>query len=183
MPRRIPNTTSPTETRQAFQRLSATEDQQDTRLDAAETDITELQGDVTDLDVRIDALEGVLAVYDGEAAEAILAGQPVYTLSGLSSVGVARADTYAKSRVRGLALATASAGGSVEYLASGRVQMTDWTAVTGSANLTPSAVYYLAAAGGLTTTPPTTVGESVVEVGQAVDATIFHITIKRPILL
>jgi hypothetical protein len=183
MPRRIPNTTSPTETRQAFQRLSATEEQQDTRLDTVETDITELQGDVADLDARIDALEAVSAVYDGEAVETIAAGMPIYTLAGTSNVGLARADTQAKVRVRGLAVATTGAGFSVSYLGGGRVSLADWSAVIGLANLTPSSVYFLAPAGGLTTIAPTTGGHAVTEVGQAEDEHVMQLAIKRPILL
>lgn len=181
--RRIPHPENPTEVRRAFQGFGAETDVQDGRLSTLETDVAAAQADIIDLDVRIDALEATEDLYSAQAAENITAGFPIYGLSGLVQAGVARSDTAAKSRVRGLALATVTTGNTVSYIASGKVTIADWTAIIGAASLTPNAVYYLADTGGLTATAPTAVGKIVTQVGRAASTTIFNLDIKRPILL
>lgn len=173
---RVPNTHSPVEVRRAIARL---------RLDTADLDprVTANESDIASIDGRVDILEGRSPSYSGEADEGISAGQPVYGLSGLTAVGVARADTAAKSKVAGVAVADTGAGFSCSYLADGRLELSDWTSATGSASLVPSAVYYLSLTGGLTTTAPTTTGELVVRVGKARGTTVLDIEISPPVLL
>jgi len=177
---RAPNTNSPEEVRRSIQRLRKDFD------GIVETDpifvASAAHGitadKITDWDAAYDREE-----YSAESAEAVTSGMPVYGTAGLAKVGVARADTAAKSRVVGLALNTVGSGFSVTFLVSGRIERADWTAITGSVALTPNSVYYLSATGGLTTTAPTTGGYSLTEVGQAVNATTLNLTIKRPLLL
>jgi len=152
--RHLPHTDSPIEMRRAIQRLT----------DALDSEEAE-------------------EVYAAEANEAVAFGLPVYVVAGFKKVGLARSDTQAKSRVEGIALATALSGNSVTYLVSGRVFFTDWTTIIGAALLTPGAVYYLADTGGLTAVAPTAAGKIVTEVGLAVESTVLNLHIKRPVLL
>ena len=63
-------------------------------------------------------------------------------------------------------------GNTGEYVTEGSIERVDWTAVTGTALLTPGAVYYLGlTAGTLTSTAPTTTGQHVVAVARAVSST------------
>jgi hypothetical protein len=124
-----------------------------------------------------------LVVGEAEANEDIIAGLPVYGLSGQSKVGLSRADSPAKNRVAGLSRTTTPAGNTDTFVSAGHFELADWTAITGSAALTPNSVYYLGETGGLTTTAPTTAGQYVVEVGRAFETTILDLCIKRPILL
>jgi microcystin-dependent protein len=121
--------------------------------------------------------------HEAEAAENITTGFPVYGVSGLAQVGVARADDAAKSRVAGLSSTTTTTGNTDTFMAAGRFELADWTAVTGSAALTPNSIYYLGATGGLTTTAPIAAGQYVVEIGRALETTVLDLCIKRPILL
>jgi len=180
---RLPNPHSPVEVRRSIGRLRRDTDTHTDEITAIEANIDAVEADVLVLDGRIDDLEDVLASYDGEAVEDVAQGMPVYGAAGLASVGLARADTVAKGRAAGLAVTSAATGFTCEYQASGRFELADWTAITGAATLTPSATYYLSAAGGLTTVAPTTVGHMLTEVGQAVEDTVLHLHIKRPVLL
>ena len=155
MTRRIPHTSSKTEVRQAFQRLSA------------------------DLGT-IEASAGELTA---EANETVVDGQPLYKVAGLTKVGIARADAAAKSRVCGLAVRAASIGHAATYVTSGQLTLSDWTDVLGAVTLTSGSIYYLNDAGGLTATAPTVPGKYVTEIGQAVSTVTLDLHLKRPILL
>lgn len=184
MTTRAPHTSSDTEVRRALQRLGVDSDDHGERLSSLQGSVSTVQTSVTGLDSRVTVLEEASdASYQGEAAEAVAAGFPVYGLSNQTSVGVARADTPAKGRVLGLAIHAAAAGFAVTYTGGGRISMTDWTAVAGAAALTPSATYYLAPGGGITTIAPTAGGLVLVEIGQAIDSLVLNLNIKRPILL
>lgn len=170
MTSRIPNTYSPVEVRQAISRLRLDSDGNQASIDA--------------IDLRVEALEDVTPdFYSGEAVETVAAGMPVYGVAGSTSVGVARGDTTAKARVIGIAKLGASSGFAVTYLSDGRIELTDWTTVIGSASLTPNSVYYLNPTGGLTSVAPTSSGVFLVEVGRAVSNTTLDVEIQRPILL
>ena len=66
----------------------------------------------------------------------------------------------------------------------GSIEISDWTAITGSATLTPNAIYYLSTtAGRLTTAPPTTVGQVVQPVGIAVSSVKLELEVEDAILL
>jgi hypothetical protein len=167
---RIPNVYSPVEVRRAISRLRLDSDVNEATIDTIDERVTLLEEAAPDF-------------YSGEAVEAIYAGMPLFGAYGSTSVGLARSDTQAKSRVVGIAKASASSGFAVDYLADGKLTLADWTTAAGSAALTPNAVYYLGEAGGITDVAPTLAGSCVVEVGRAVSGTILDVEIKRPVLL
>ena len=184
MAERLPNTFVPSDVRRTLGRLRLDSDEHDDEITVIEADIVTIEADVAAIDTRVDALEDISpGSYEGEALEDVAEGLPVYGSAGITSVGLARADTVAKARVAGLAKAAALTGFTVTYQASGRMELADWTAVTGAATLTPSATYYLDETGGLTAVAPTTVGQTATEVGQAIEGAILHLNIKRPVLL
>lgn len=113
------------------------------------------------------------------ANETIAIGQPVY-VSGNNTVNLADADSITTSHVLGLAETSGSANSTINVLSSGIVTKADWTSVTGSASLTPGAVYYLStSAGQLTTTPPSGGGDAVVSCGLAITTTKLDIEINE----
>ena len=132
------------------------------QLTAAEADAGELETDVT-----------------------VLAGQAVYIKGTNSHLALAQANAVATAQPIGLAQADTGPTFSCRFTMNGGMTMTDWTAATGSTNLTPGAVYYLdtATAGQLTKVPPATVGQYVVKVGTAVSASMLNIEIEPGIAL
>jgi len=117
------------------------------------------------------------------ANETINIGQPVY-ISANSTVNLADADTLNTSHVLGLAITDATANTTVIVLSEGSVTRADWTAIVGTANLVPGAVYYLSTtAGQMTVTPPTGDGDNVVRCGLAVSLTKFDIEINEVAIL
>lgn len=181
---RAPNTFSPQEVRRVIQRLRKGSDAQEDFIAAINTTLGTHQTEITGLDGRIDAIEAASdSGYTAEAIEGIAAGMPVFGVSGLPQAGLARADTLAKSRVIGVAWVAAESGYAVTFGDSGKLELLDWTAIAGSAGLTPNAIYYLGNSGGITTIAPTASGLFLVEIGQAVSATVLNVGVKRPILL
>lgn len=117
------------------------------------------------------------------ANETINIGQPVY-VSATDTVNLADADTLNTSHVLGLAITDATANTTVIVLSEGSVTRSDWTAIVGTANLVPGAIYYLSTtAGQMTTTPPTGDGDNVVRCGLAVNLTKFDIEINEVAIL
>ena len=101
-----------------------------------------------------------------EAAEPIAAGMPL-ALSRLDGrLLPARADTYVRSFVAGLAAADAEPGFPARAVRT-YVTLPDWTAVAGTADLALSVPYFLAAEGGITAIPSLVDGHCVVRVGEA----------------
>lgn len=118
-----------------------------------------------------------------EAEEAIVPGQPIrLTAAGLAAL--ADATVVGRAEVAGIAAAAAGAGFAVPY-ARTRVAVPDWTAITGSAALTPGAIYYLdpAAPGRLSTTAPESAGQYATRVGRGASADTLQIEIEPPIFL
>lgn len=111
-----------------------------------------------------------------------LIGQPVY-VSGDGKVDLAKADAVSTWNCAGLAAESVSAGATGNFLTEGSVNTANWASVTGSAALTPGAVYYLseAAAGQLKTTPPST--GAVVRVGRALTTTKMDIEVAQEVVL
>lgn len=129
--------------------------------------------------VAKDGLSVQPSTYTLTANETINIGQPVY-ISAADTVNLADADTLSTSHVLGLAVTDATANQTVTVLSDGSVERSDWTAVIGTANLTPGVVYYLSTtAGGLTSTPPTGDGDTIVRCGVAVSTTKFDIEINE----
>jgi len=98
----------------------------------------------------------------------------------LQSPGVTPSTT-AKPDVVGLAITNVAASDNAAYISYGILELSDWTAIIGTANLTPGAFYYLGVTNFLTSTPPTT--GQLVEIGRAESDTVFDINIKTPIFL
>jgi hypothetical protein len=113
-------------------------------------------------------------------AGAITVGMPVY-VSAAGSVNKASAGAAGTAKVLGLVKdASIAAAGSGFVQTDGVLSSADWTDVTGTTNLTPGAIYYLATvAGQLTSTAPTGSGQYVMKVGMAISATEFEIDTDR----
>lgn len=111
-------------------------------------------------------------------------GQPLYVVNN-SQVDLAIADNATKTHVAGFSIDDILAGEVGNYVTEGYIERSDWTAITGSANLTPGSIYYLDpnTVGLLTDTSPITSGDYVVKVGRAINQTQLSIEIEAPILL
>lgn len=114
----------------------------------------------------------------------MVVGQPIY-VSGNNTVDLAKADNVTTAEAVGLVLTGATAGDDGEWIAEGSVVKLDWTAITGSAALTPGSTYYLSeiTAGMLSASAPTTRGNYVVRVGKALSTTKIDIEIAVDLLL
>lgn len=115
---------------------------------------------------------------------AVRAGQPV-AISLVTGHGVlASAGATWSSQVIGLAQEDTSVGFYASALADGALTLADWTIPTGSATLTPSAVYYLHTTAGLLTTESNLGrGTSVARVGIAVSPTTLAVSVMPTVLL
>ena len=133
------------------------------------------------LDATLNETEGV-PLTNGESSDAITIGMPVY-ISAAGTCKKAKADAVGTKEVFGLMKnASVSSGGSGVVMTSGQLTSADWTAVTGSANLTAGSKYYLSVSTGgqMSGTPISSTGYDV-EIGQAISTTIFQIRIRRSI--
>lgn len=124
---------------------------------------------------------GETGLVEREAGEAIAAGQPVRA-NALGRFVLAQADSLAHAGVAAVAAAAAGAGFTCSA-GSGLLELADWSAATGSAELVPGAEYFLGAAapGQLTTEPPAT--GVVLSVGLALGPTTMMVAPSRAILL
>lgn len=119
------------------------------------------------------------ARYFGTTAGGVEIGHALYNASG--TLTKAEVDSEAEATVYGLAIDDVTAPTGIEVLREGsKLSLLDWTTITGTALLTPDAVYYVAASGGLTNTPTTTTGKWVAQVGVALDANTLLIQIGTP---
>ncbi len=117
------------------------------------------------------------------AADAIAAaGLPLAISRATGQALLARADTYTRAFVAGLADGGVAAGFAVG-VAGGLITLTDWSAVIGAAQLQPGSTYYLAATGGLSTTAPTLPGQCIVVVGLAIDPFTLNVRPTLPLTL
>lgn len=103
----------------------------------------------------------------------------------LSPAGVERASAANGSKpCVGLASLGSIVGVSEDVQFAGTITKANWTAITGSASLSPNSDYYLSATPGmLTNSPPSTTGQVVQQVGRAITANTLLIEIDVPILL
>lgn len=122
--------------------------------------------------------------YSGVTDDNVAVASPVY-FKGTGHVGLAQANDATKAQVAGLCLSIATSTNTATWVTEGSVSRTDWTAITGTALLTPGALYFLdpTLAGALTKTAPITVGQFVVKVGRAESTTDLDIEIEAPIKL
>lgn len=106
------------------------------------------------------------------AGESILPGEVVYS-NGVS-VFRARADAFPQAKVVGISITGATLSGQALVMHQGIYERADWTAITGSAALTPNAYYFLDVTtyGAMTLTPPASgSGFFAVRLGHAISAT------------
>ena len=120
-------------------------------------------------------------VTEMQAKEAVSAGMAVYCSAGFQVLKAVN-DTAAKAEVMGLAKADAALDAYTKVQAEGFFELADWTAVIGSATLTPGTEYFLDATAGLLTSTPPATGYSVL-VGRAVKPTMLQLKIGTPIAL
>ncbi len=141
-------------------------------------------GDI--LDVQLNEVDFIAA--NNDEVTAIVIGTPVY-VNGDGTVKEALADAIGTSEVIGLVVdITVAASDPARILTDGRLSATttQWDAVSDeTGGLTAGSVYYLdpTTAGKLTATAPTADGDIVIRAGKALSATVFEISIDRPILL
>lgn len=113
-------------------------------------------------------------------ASAITIGQPVYVKADgtVDLAGAAASGTKAVvGLVRDASIAAATSG---NIQTDGILVCADWTAVTGTATLTPGTQYFLSPTEGqLTSTAPTTPGHFVVRVGLATATDTMEIDTER----
>ena len=116
------------------------------------------------------------------ADEAIVAGAPAAISRITGNLIVARANTYVRSFVCGLAAADIAMGfaGDIE---TATLDLADWTAVTGATALLPGQNYFLSPTGGLQTTPLTTPGQYSIVAGRAISPTMLNIFPGQPLTL
>ena len=129
------------------------------------------------------SLVGVTESYSKEAGDDLLMGQPVY-IDLSSRLQKAESGLVAGYQVAGLMASDATALTSGDYVTDGRLEMLDWTAIAGTMDLTPGAIYYLGSTPGtITSTAPTADGYYVVPVGRAQSTTKLDIEIGQPVRL
>jgi hypothetical protein len=123
------------------------------------------------------------------SAGAISKGMPVYVSSN-NVVDTANAvpsagPVYTRTFPCGFANSTTTGNGqSIEVLTEGHIELTDWTAIAGSANLTVGSRYYLQeSAGTIGTVAPTTDGSKVIWVGYALTTKKLDIEIGEGVRL
>lgn len=182
--RRAPNPNSPEEVRRAIQAGQVISESQAGGIAVLNTEVAVMQGDVTVIDGRLSTLESMESNYSSEADNNVAIGQPLY-LKANGHVGLAKADSATTFRVAGLAFTAVASGHAVEYNTNGRLTIPDWTAIAGTASLTPGAYYYLSDlyAGTITAIALTTIGSYVVCIGRATSTVILDLEIQQAILL
>lgn len=155
------------------------------------TPIATLSGD-TGEGINLDAVnqrinEAIAAIGSTAQSETnvdVLVGQALRMLPS-GHLNLAQANSIAAARVCGLALADTESTFGANYSADGVVTRDSWTAVTGTLDLTPGAVYYLSpdAPGKLTAIAPVADGQVVAVVGAALNFKTLAIELQPPILL
>ena len=125
----------------------------ETEIDAGYYTKTELDAGQLDnryyTETEIDAAYGP---YEAEADIDVVVGQPLYIKSN-AHVALAAADAEDTSKVIGLSTEVTGSGNTAKYNVDGKLYIADWTAVVGSALLTPGTDYYLAVSAAASGTP------------------------------
>lgn len=119
-------------------------------------------------------------LFYSEADESILAGQPLIIESNLKLAG-----TSDYPEVVGISLVNCAIGIECVYIEQGKLELDDWSNVTGEVDLTPNAVYFLSMQekGKLTKIAPESSGNTVVQIGRAQNPKTLSIDIKIPVYL
>lgn len=131
---------------------------------------------------QITPIDGSFEYFTMVAEMDIQAGMPVAIDPITHQLQLARADTYAKSFVVGIALELILEGFSGK-VATDKIILGNWTQATGSELLATGVSLYLGVTGGLVSTPPSTIGQSVVIIGTGVSDYQLNLDIGQPILL
>ena len=120
--------------------------------------------------------------FSAEADVAILVGQPVY-VKATGHVALAVANSPGMASAVGFAVTAAEPTFTVNFLTEGKLTLVDWTAVSGTAFLTPGNAYYLdaAMAGQITNVVPAS--GYVVRLGRATSAVTLDIEIEPSVRL
>lgn len=113
--------------------------------------------------------------------ENIVQGTPVY-LKATGNLGIA-ASMEEKFRVAGLMFQDTLSGTTGVYITQGKLELLDWTQITGTVTLVPGSQYFLhpITEGKLTDTPP--VAGFLVPVGQAQSTTELNIELQQTVRL
>jgi hypothetical protein len=119
-----------------------------------------------------------LIQHDLTANETMIVGQPVY-ISSSNTVNLADATTIATANAIGLVCVGGSANDTVTIQTDGAVYQDDWTAVIGTANLTPGLYYLDITAGLMSTSPPVADGNTVVTLGTALNTKTLDIEVNE----
>jgi len=182
---RSPNPYSKTEMRRAVSKAKVAAGSQSLNVAVINTKLSNIDSDLVVVDQRLELLEAAISSgYSAEVDASVVVGNPVYLKSN-THVDLARANSASTTELAGLATTSAASGHAAFYNSDGFVSKEDWTAITGTALLTPGADYYLSTdtAGMLTAVAPTAVGFCVVHVGRAATTKILDIEIEKSILL
>lgn len=113
--------------------------------------------------------------------DAVIVGQPL-RMAPTGRLNLAIATSQAGARVVGLVAQDAAAGSTTTYRTEGAIERSDWTPITGTAELVPGAAYFLAGSSGrLSTTAPTSSGQWITEVGKALSTRVLDLEIQPSI--
>jgi hypothetical protein len=148
-----------------------------------------LSADLPDTPIAVDFVAVGIPGRDGESsadieavsAAVLPAGLPVAIDRASGRFVAADAAWKPHAFVAGL-LRDAAAEGFVAAAATAQLTLADWSAVTGSASLSPGVLYFLAVGGGLTVTAPAS-GACLTLVGKALNASTLVIDPLPPIEL
>lgn len=141
----------------------------------------------TDHEARIVAVEtnsglgGLETVATAVCDADMVKGLPVVVDRATGKFTKALGSTKAKAFIAGL-IEQATALGFVGSAGRGAVTLADWSAIAGTASLSPGQTYFLAAAGGITTATPATPNCAVV-VGIAASPTVLMVDPSLPVQL
>ncbi len=116
------------------------------------------------------------------SGDTFLEGMVLYVDDATGNALKADSTSEVTSTVYGLADADVTIGNTVKIIPAGKFELTDWTAVTGSASLDNGKLYYLSSTPGMLTLIPPTIGY-LLEVGRAVSDIIMDIDIKPRVRL
>jgi hypothetical protein len=114
----------------------------------------------------------------------VTAGQVVRVQANTHLI-LAQADSLVGADATGIVITDAGSGFAAKFATAGQLTLTDWTAITGSALLTPGTTYFLDpdSPGVLTSIPPALPGQVVIALGEALSTVTFSISLGSPILL
>ena len=120
-------------------------------------------------------------IYTNMSDDFIYIGQPIV----LNANNYLKRAKKSNPEVIGISLVKVLPTTNTIYITSGRLQLEDWTNVTGTINLIPGSFYYLSMSsfGLMTHIPPDSFGDSIVEIGRAQNRKLLSINLKTPLYL